>query len=82
MSVNEPLGTMRIRWYKTGDDVSLSLPRIEVEETRIFLLLPGVFALLDRLGKYVESSDLCEILQEHFGFTNAAPSQESLASPR
>src|SRR6266487_369924 len=75
-SMNEPLGTLRIRWYEKTDDNSLSLPRIEVEGTRIFFLIPEVFALLDRLGKYVQPGDLCEILQEQFGFTDAASVQE------
>jgi Flavoprotein len=74
-SVNKPLGSMRIRWYRV-DDEPLSLPRIEAEGTHIFFLIPEVFALLDRLGKYVQPSDLCELLQQHFGFTDASPLQE------
>ena len=82
-NVHEPLGKMMIRWYRV-DDEPLSLPRIEVDgdKARTLFLLPEVVALLDRLGNHIRPYDLCELLHEHFGFTDARSLREYSASSR
>ncbi len=76
--VNKPLGDVKIRWYRVNNE-PLPVPHIELEgeKAHTLFLLPDVFALLDRLGKYIQPDDFCELLQLYFGFTDVTPLLEN-----